>query len=50
MKRLIICFLVLFSASCSLLDDFFNDAQLQRTKEEKSILIACTDCISKPEK
>jgi len=49
MKRLIICFLALFLASCSLLDDFFNNAQLQHTKEAESILIACIDCMSKQE-
>ena len=35
MKRLIICFLTVFLASCSLLDDFFNNAQIQTIKENE---------------
>ncbi|MBO4520374.1 MAG: hypothetical protein J5787_04130 [Alphaproteobacteria bacterium] len=41
MKRLIICFLVLFLSSCALLDDFFTSAQIQQKEESESILLAC---------
>lgn len=37
MKRVLICLLSLFLASCSLLDDFFNTAQIQPAgKDEKT--------------
>lgn len=35
MKRIIICFLVLFLASCSLLDDFFRTTQTQYINESE---------------